>query len=924
MAKNTNLDKDMEEEMEGVDDSDGSGEDEDSGEEDSLSPETLAKISELEQALESNPYNYANHEELVKLLKTGEDFDRLRKARENWSKVFPLTGQLWLEWVADEQKIAATEEEKSEVQNLLERGVRDYLSVDLWLERCMVGMQGIGTSAGAAQSRRIFEEAIAACGLHCGKGSLVWDAYREMETALVSLTAEGSEEHLKAKELVSKLWIRQLRQPLLGMESTLKEYKEWCGKDVDKGLLADYQKARQRLKKREPLESSLLNTEGPEQLEIFRQYAAFEKEEGEPARVQCLYERAVAEHCLVGELWEEYLAYMESTIKIGPVVLPVYARALRNCPWSVELWCAHLRALERYEKETSEVTKVFEQALEAGFSELSSYLELWLTFIDYKRRGTHFGKEETDSMRDLRTVFERARIHLGEVGGDPGHEVAKYQANLEADQYGCMDVARQIWAAILQTQPFTASLWMDFIQLEKTYGDKKHLRKAFQRALEKTYDQPEIIAKAFLQFEREEGSLEAWEQCRKQCKARLARVDASKEKEKDKGMDEEARRADKVERKKEKDKQYRRDRRQEEAATKRENMANNGRNGVGSFKSKPLAENSKVDAPPGFKPPPDFNGKKRAGVEPPPGFKEPAPKKLKTVTDQEFNELSETKQKEMRTVFLSNLSYEVDDDRIRDTMVSSGPIVEVRLIKKPDGKSKGYAFVEFEHRDSAVAALARDNEQLDGRPMYVSEVGQNKKEGAGFKFKTELEKNKLFVRGLDPSVSQDEVRELFSQYGQLTGVRLVTYRNGHSKGIAFVEFEKEAEAAVALVKTDGTKLKGVALQVALSNPPKKEESSQNPPFSAGVAGAPQQVRSLGGTSQEPGPRGKGRSQLAFTPRVLATSSTAKGQAAIKLQPMKFVKPGGAKMEGSLGEGNGKDSTGDESKSNADFRSMFLK
>merc|ERR1712228_838057 len=76
---------------------------------------------------------------------------------------------------------------------------------------------------------------------------------------------------------------------------------------------------------------------------------------------------------------------------------------------------------------------------------------------------------------------------------------------------------------------------------------------------------------------------------------------------------------------------------------------------------------------------------------------------LKTVTDQEFNELSETKQKEMRTVFLSNLSYEVDDDRIRDTMVSSGPIVEVRLIKKPDGKSKGYAFVEFEHRDSAVA-----------------------------------------------------------------------------------------------------------------------------------------------------------------------------------------------------------------------------
>ena len=37
-----------------------------------------------------------------------------------------------------------------------------------------------------------------------------------------------------------------------------------------------------------------------------------------------------------------------------------------------------------------------------------------------------------------------------------------------------------------------------------------------------------------------------------------------------------------------------------------------------------------------------------------------------------------------------------------------------------------------------------------------------------------------------------------------------------------------------------------------------------------------------------------------------------------------VKPGGAKMELSLGQGIGKDSTGDATKSNADFRSMFLK
>ena len=101
------------------------------------------------------------------------------------------------------------------------------------------------------------------------------------------------------------------------MEGSMEEYKQWHGKEVDKYLLADYQKARQRLKKREAHETSLASTEGAEQLEKFRQYVALEKEEGEPARVKCLYERAVAEHCLVDVLWEEYLAYTESTFKVG-------------------------------------------------------------------------------------------------------------------------------------------------------------------------------------------------------------------------------------------------------------------------------------------------------------------------------------------------------------------------------------------------------------------------------------------------------------------------------------------------------------------------------------------------------------------------------------------------------------------------------
>ena len=46
------------------------------------------------------------------------------------------------------------------------------------------------------------------------------------------------------------------------------------------------------------------------------------------------------------------------------------------------------------------------------------------------------------------------------------------------------------------------------------------------------------------------------------------------------------------------------------------------------------------------------------------------------------------------------------------------------------------------------AALKRDREPLDGRPMFISRCDPDKlSRQAGFKYRTTLEKNKLFVKG---------------------------------------------------------------------------------------------------------------------------------------------------------------------------------
>jgi hypothetical protein len=51
---------------------------------------------------------------------------------------------------------------------------------------------------------------------------------------------------------VVALFRRQLRQPLLGMENTVEEYKLFVGEDsLDNNILRDYQKALLKLKPRE-------------------------------------------------------------------------------------------------------------------------------------------------------------------------------------------------------------------------------------------------------------------------------------------------------------------------------------------------------------------------------------------------------------------------------------------------------------------------------------------------------------------------------------------------------------------------------------------------------------------------------------------------------------------------------------------------
>lgn len=81
---------------------------------------------------------------------------------------------------------------------------------------------------------------------------------------------------------------------------------------------------------------------------------------------QVMYERALAVFPLTHFLWLQYARYLEATLKSTSLVMPVYARAARNCPWVGTVWGRYVNALDRSGAAEEQQATVYARALSAG------------------------------------------------------------------------------------------------------------------------------------------------------------------------------------------------------------------------------------------------------------------------------------------------------------------------------------------------------------------------------------------------------------------------------------------------------------------------------------------------------------------------------------------------------------------------------
>jgi RNA recognition motif-containing protein len=78
---------------------------------------------------------------------------------------------------------------------------------------------------------------------------------------------------------------------------------------------------------------------------------------------------------------------------------------------------------------------------------------------------------------------------------------------------------------------------------------------------------------------------------------------------------------------------------------------------------------------------------------------------------------------------------------------------------------------------------------------------------------------KLYVGNLAYSATEDDLRKLFTQAGEVQSVNVIKDRDtGRSKGFAFVEMSTQSEAEKAISLLTGSSFQGRTLTVNLARP----------------------------------------------------------------------------------------------------------
>ncbi|KAH7441669.1 hypothetical protein KP509_03G048000 [Ceratopteris richardii] len=188
-------------------------------------------------------------------------------------------------------------------------------------------------------------------------------------------------------------------------------------------------------------------------------------------------------------------------------------------------------------------------------------------------------------------------------------------------------------------------------------------------------------------------------------------------------------------------------------------------------------------------------------------------------------------------LFIGGISWETTEEKLKSYFESYGEVVEAVIMKdRATGRARGFGFVVF--ADPAVAdRVIQEKHNIDGRQVEAKkavprEEQQNsaKSSTAGLSPVHQARTKKIFVGGLAASVTENDFRKYFDQFGNITDV-VVMYDHGtqRPRGFGFITYDSE-DAVDRALQSSFHELKGKMVEVKRAIP---KEMSPSPVRSTG-------------------------------------------------------------------------------------------
>ena len=173
-----------------------------------------------------------------------------------------------------------------------------------------------------------------------------------------------------------------------------------------------------------------------------------------------------------------------------------------------------------------------------------------------------------------------------------------------------------------------------------------------------------------------------------------------------------------------------------------------------------------------------------------------------------------------RTNLIVNyLPQSMTQEEIRGMFASIGPVESCKLIRdKNTGQSLAYAFVNYVNAADATTAIESINGmEKQGKVVKVSYARPSS---------SAIKNANLYVSGLPPEFTQEQLDQLFCRFGFIITSKVVRDPSTNMcKGIAFVRFDQNEQAQNAIRDLNGTTPPGCTQQITVkyANPPRTQQ-----------------------------------------------------------------------------------------------------